>query len=134
MACRPRNRQELFNLRHAMLRNVVEQIFSVIKKHFHIIQLPPEYSSDIQSRISPALCLVHNIICIHDPDNLLDYRHVELDEWSTPYYSGTLSGGPPTEAAHTHHTLRDQIAQDMWENYLAERVCRGLPMPPGVEE
>lgn len=135
MACRPRNRQELFNLRHATLRNVVERIFGVIKKCFHIIQLPPEYSSDIQSRIPPALCLVHNIIRIHDPDDLLDYRHMESDEWSAPYYSGTLSDGPPTEAARTRaHTLCDQIAQDMWEDYLAERARRGLPMPPGVEE
>jgi len=62
MSCRPRNPQELFNLHHAMLRNVIERIFGVIKKQFRIIQLPPEYSSEIQSHIPPALCLVHNVI------------------------------------------------------------------------
>jgi hypothetical protein len=102
MSCRPCNPQELFNLRHATLCNVIEQIFGVIKKRFRIIQLPPEYSSEIQSCIPPALCLVHNVIRIHDPDDLLDYRHVDSDEWSAPYWSGVLSDGPPTEAVHTH--------------------------------
>jgi hypothetical protein len=56
------NHKELFNLRHAMLRNAVEHIFGVIKRRFHILLLPPEYKMDIQARIPPALCLVHNVI------------------------------------------------------------------------
>jgi hypothetical protein len=132
---RPCNPKELYNLRHAMLRNVIERIFGVLKKRFRIMQLPPEYNSEIQSRIPPALCLVHNIIRIHDPDDLLDYRHVESDEWA-PYYTGTLADGPPTEAARTRaHERRDQIAQSMWEDYLDERRRRGEPaIPPVVQE
>ena len=59
---RPCNHKELFNLRHAMLRNVVERIFGVVKRRFRILLLPPEYSMEIQARIPPALCLVHNVI------------------------------------------------------------------------
>lgn len=98
--CRPCNARELYNLRHAQLRNVIKCIFGVLKNCFRILQLPPEYSSDIQARIPPALCLVHNVICIHDPDELLDYRDMESDKWSADYDSGTLANGPPTEAAH----------------------------------
>jgi hypothetical protein len=118
-----------------MLRNVIEHIFGVIKKRFRIVQLPPEYNSEIQSRIPPALCFLHNVIRIHDPNDFLDYHHVESDEWSAPHYTGTLAEGPPTEAARTHaHEHRDQIAQQTWEDYLVERLHRGQPLPPAVEE
>ena len=46
---RPCNREELFNLRHASLRNVIERIFGVLKHQFHVLQLPLEYSMDIQA-------------------------------------------------------------------------------------
>lgn len=38
---RPCNHKELFNLHHAMLWNVIEHIFSVLKNHFRILALPP---------------------------------------------------------------------------------------------
>lgn len=31
---RPQNREELYNLRHASARNVVERIFGVVKRRF----------------------------------------------------------------------------------------------------
>src|SRR5215471_13726721 len=36
--CRPRNEKELYNLRHASLRNVIERIFGVSKKRFKILK------------------------------------------------------------------------------------------------
>ena len=48
---RPANREELFNLRHASARNVIERIFSVIKRRFHILLLPPKYSIEVQAFI-----------------------------------------------------------------------------------
>jgi hypothetical protein len=36
-ARRPQNREELFNLRHSMLRNVVERTFGVAKKRFGVL-------------------------------------------------------------------------------------------------
>ncbi|KAG2063994.1 hypothetical protein BDR04DRAFT_992362, partial [Suillus decipiens] len=105
---------------HAMLCNVIKCIFRVLKKWFRIILLPPEYNSEIQSHIPLALCLIHNIICIHDPDDLLDYCHVNSDEWSAQY-TGILADSPSTEAARTCvHNCHDQLAQSMWEDYLGE--------------
>lgn len=54
--------QELYNLRHASARNVVERIFGVLKCRFVILTHPPEYSMEIQARIPPALAAVHNFI------------------------------------------------------------------------
>ena len=122
---RPRNRKELFNLRHAMLRNVVERIFGVVKCRFRILLLPPEYSMEIQARIPPALCLVHNVIRVHDPNDMMEYRNV-LDEHLLTTDTGSLADGPPTEQARTRANLhRDQIASEMWEDYNKERVRRG---------
>jgi hypothetical protein len=48
--------EELFNLRHALARNVIEHIFGVLKQHFKILLLPPAYNMDIQGRLPAALC------------------------------------------------------------------------------
>jgi len=115
------------------LHNVIEHIFHVLKNHFCILWLPPEYNSDIQAHIPLVLCLVHNVICIHDPDKLVNYHDVKVDEWSGNYDSGILTNGPPTEAAHIcTHDVCDEISQLMWDDYLAERQCRGAPVPPGA--
>ncbi len=37
---RPANKEELFNLRHAQLRNVVERVFGVFKQRFAILNAP----------------------------------------------------------------------------------------------
>ena len=37
------NAKELFNLRHASLRNIIERIFGVVKRRFQIFDKTPEY-------------------------------------------------------------------------------------------
>ena len=64
--------EELFNLRHASARNVIEHIFGVLKRRFRILVHPPEYSMDIQARLPPALAALHNFIRIHNPDEIVD--------------------------------------------------------------
>jgi hypothetical protein len=41
---KPENSKELFNLRHASLRNVIERIFGVLKRKYQILKTPSEYS------------------------------------------------------------------------------------------
>jgi len=107
-----------------MLRNVVERIFGVVKRRFRILLLPPEYSMEIQARIPPALCLVHNVIQVHDPNDMMEYRNV-LDEHILTD-TGSLANGPPTEQARTCANLCcDQIAREMWKDYNEERIRRG---------
>jgi hypothetical protein len=45
---RPANAKELYNLRHAQLRNVVERIFGVLKKRFPVLRTFMEYPFDTQ--------------------------------------------------------------------------------------
>ena len=52
---RPQNAEELFNLRHASARNVIERIFGVLKWRFRILVYPPQFDMEIQARLPPAL-------------------------------------------------------------------------------
>lgn len=133
MILRPANAKELFNLRHAQARNVIERIFGVIKRRFRILLYAPEYSPDIQAQIPAALCCLHNFIRIHDTeegalptsfntfggyagnDNYAQFMHV--DEMG-------LDDGDDDEPEATQR--RDAIANEMWKDYQQELVARGL--------
>jgi hypothetical protein len=81
MACRrPKNYKELFNLRHAQARNVVERIFGVVKRRFTLMVAAPEYSIRTQAKMIPAMCTLHNFIRIHDPTDLPGDREY-LRKW-----------------------------------------------------
>ena len=67
----PRNKEELFNLWHANLQNIIERIFGVLKQQWQILCLPPEFSMEVQARIPVALCAIHNFIQHLDPDIFL---------------------------------------------------------------
>jgi hypothetical protein len=67
MIFRPVDKKELFNLRHALARNVIERIFGIMKRHFRILLISAEYKIEIQARIPTALCALHNYIRAHDP-------------------------------------------------------------------
>ncbi|XP_031256099.1 uncharacterized protein LOC116114087 [Pistacia vera] len=53
---------ELFNYRHASLRNVVERTFGVFKKRFRILDGMNNYPLQKQANIVMACCVIHNFI------------------------------------------------------------------------
>ena len=108
-----------------MLINAIERIFGVLKRRFRILLLPPEYDISVQVRIPPALCLVHNVIRIHDPNDIPPLP--DLQSSDTERDIGVLANSIPTEEARTRsHTMRDAIATAMWYDYNLERLRRGL--------
>jgi hypothetical protein len=114
---RPVNREELYNLRHASARNVIERIFGIIKKHFMILTRPSEYNMGIQARIPPALCAVHNFIQFHDEDEIHDFLH-DLHDQNPGDFHGELAAGPAVHGEKECAEIRrDNIAQAMWRNY-----------------
>ncbi|KAF7358246.1 putative transposase [Mycena venus] len=70
---RPSNYKELYNLRHASARNVIECIFGVIKHRWTILTHPPHYDMKVQAQIPSALVALHNFILEHD--------ETDLDRW-----------------------------------------------------
>ena len=113
---RPVNYKELYNFRHSQARNVVERIFGVTKRHFRLMVAAPEYSLETQTKIVPAICVLHNFICMYDPG-----EKVGLEELSTQvprrnpedYNRGGVSAREKARA----NTKQDVIAKEMWRQY-----------------
>ena len=133
---RPRNDHELFNLRHTALHNIMKHIFGVIKCQWHILNLPPKYSMDVQACIPAALCALHNFINHFDAEvfNQLDFdwEWVHFDKRDDYPLVGSdqkepaVQMGHETECANQRH---EAIAQAMWADYVAECLRQGIPLP-----
>jgi hypothetical protein len=117
---RPVNYKELFNLRHAELRNVIERIIGVFKKRFKIVREDNYYPMTMQARLIPALCALHNFIRIHDPSDDMDITQEEIDEMledERPSVEGNLQTGVTAVETERASRWREQIAQSMWVQY-----------------
>jgi hypothetical protein len=77
---KPRNYKDLFNLRHAQLRNHIERAIGILKKRFSILRIGSHYPVNQQVDISVVCCVVHNFICLHNGDMLWpNNSHDEID-------------------------------------------------------
>lgn len=113
------NKEELFNLRHAQARNIIERIFGVLKARFRILSHCPSYSVQVQAQIPAALCAIHNFIRLHDSQ--------EDEEQEDGCIHGRAEAGDDVvrqvgfvEANGDNNGVvqrRDNIAQAMWNDY-----------------
>ncbi|KAJ3696437.1 hypothetical protein LUZ61_000142 [Rhynchospora tenuis] len=60
------NAEELFNHRHAQLRNVVKRTFGIVKNRFHILNDMLRFDFKTQVKIVAACCTLHNFIKHHN--------------------------------------------------------------------
>ena len=81
----------------------------------------PEYSICIQSQIILAICVLHNFIHVHDPDDL-DLE--SLHDWDEELNCRPCRYGPESYGHHVSQTesdratsFRDEIAKAMWQKY-----------------
>jgi len=123
----PQNKEELFNLHHAQARSVIEHIFGVLKKCFHILLIGPEYDIIIQAQIPVALCAIHNFICIHNPqEELTDEESHNQGGHTGNTFVQHLSNVEGNNANGPVSHWQNQIAQLMWNSYQAIlQECKG---------
>lgn len=62
---KPINKEELFNLCHSSLCNVVKRIFGVTKRRFQIFKFTPEYNFTTQIHLVFAITALHHFIYKH---------------------------------------------------------------------
>jgi hypothetical protein len=110
--------QELFNLRHAQARNVIERIFGVVKRRFGLMTAAPEYSLETQAKMVPALCVLHNFIRVHDPDDTeMFWKENELVQHLVHRNREDFWHAVGQEERTRAGQERDRIAKAMWQQY-----------------
>lgn len=117
---RPQNYKELFNHRHAVLRNHVERTLGVLKKRFPILKVGTFHKIKNQVKIPVAAAILHNIIrslkgdekwLDNQPDNIPPENFVNLPDGDEDNDQSTDQG----------NNLRDVIAQQMWNDFRQNR-------------
>ena len=101
---------------------MIEHISGVLKRQFRILLLAPEYDMDLQARIPPALCALHNFICCHDSSDINDYadmNHLGVSHlWADDPEIGDLAMHALTSADRESADAKwEQIAKAMWDEY-----------------
>jgi hypothetical protein len=112
---KPATKEELFNLRHASLRNVIERVFGVFKKKFPLMQSMLSYPFSTQVELVLGATVVFNFIRLSmEPLGLLDEpesnQQAELDDQDI--------AAEEADTDTSAKTLRDKIASQMWTDYL----------------
>lgn len=132
ISCRPQNSKELFNLRHAEARNVVERIFGVSKRKFRLSTSTPEFELGVQAKIPSALAALFNFVRVHDPAPADEdsrsalYASATNPEQTTPRNPAYLGGFISADESRRADARRDAIAEAMWDQYQDELRRRNL--------
>ena len=117
---RPQNAREYFNLKHASARNVIESCFGMLKLRWAILRHPSFYPARTHNRIVIACCLLHNLILRPGSDRLnAGFGDISMDISNNDI--PTISTIEPTNA---WTNKRDQIANDMFNDYIRRREAR----------
>ncbi|XP_075079936.1 uncharacterized protein LOC107805043 [Nicotiana tabacum] len=114
-----RGPRELFNLRHASLRNAIKRAFGVLKKRFPIISslTEPSYGVETQKLIIFACCILHNYLRVADPnDELLAQVDAELMN-DNDVHEEPPNPRESNEEFRRGELIRDGMTADMWANY-----------------
>ncbi|KAL5576292.1 hypothetical protein UlMin_017991 [Ulmus minor] len=103
--CAPQNAEELFNLRHAALRNVIERTFG------------PHYPVETVTEIVLGCCILHKFLMGIDPDeNLINEVDQEILN-QVPETEEIYTRSNDVEDAKKGAAIRNVIAQRMWQDY-----------------
>ena len=117
----PENEKELFNLRHACLRNAIERSFGVLKQHFPIIASGIEAQYDVNNlfEIVIACCILHNYLMDVEPDEQLISevdRELMTNQLSHEFGSTYIAR---SEDGRRGEMIREVISTEMWHDYTS---------------
>lgn len=118
-SAKPRNREELFNLRHTKARNIIERAFGIMKMRWGILRSSSYYHVKVQVQLIMAYFLLHNFIrgemAIDPIESLVDaFGNEDPDEEHDDVdYVDMVE----TTSAWNH--VRDAMPEQMWLNYVA---------------
>ncbi|KAL5764061.1 hypothetical protein ACOSQ2_016655 [Xanthoceras sorbifolium] len=115
----PENANELFNLRHATLRNIIERIFGIFKSRFTIFKTAPPFLYKMQAELVLACTGLHNFLrkeCRSDefpvePNNEASSSPLGYQENNFEPFFETQE-----QQRENANEWRATIARNMWDN------------------
>ena len=126
--CQPGDYRELFNLRHACLRNHIRHAIGILKMRFPILNVATFYRFETQLKIPAAAVVLHNIIQRQGGGDG-EFSSNQTVPVSTRKVVALPSGddayGNDVAALNsqcgTGNAFRDDIAERMWADYIRNR-------------
>ena len=114
----PQNKEELFYLRHASLRNVIERSFGVLKKRFQVLHImnTRQYSFDLQCDLILCCFIIHNFIRMNALEEDI-YYNLDAEDISDNDDLNDVAVNDNNDRLSTK--WRDDIASLMWDQYQA---------------
>lgn len=122
----PRDYMELFNLRHAQLRNHIKHAIGLLKMRFPILNVATGHRKDTQLKIPAAAVVLHNVFQRQrgDEEQLTDQTIQFPAQKTVALPSGDDTYGNDVAALNSQcymgDALRDGIALQMWADYQRE--------------
>ena len=118
---RPLNCKELFNLRHAMLRNIIERLFGVIRMKFGILRTALQTNLQNTDYISKYNRIVYAIACLFN--DMREFGEINIADIQGGIDDGVDAYGPEEDdnLELLGDILRNKIAQELWSDY--QNVC-----------
>ena len=108
---KPQTKKELYNLRHARIRVVVERAFGHLKRRWKIVRIaPPEYGIEKQVQIVYAVTGLHNFLLSEAREDELTRKQVRLMSLAKSRARRVVRGQHPDD-------IRLQTAHETWENW-----------------
>ncbi|KAL0400187.1 UNVERIFIED_CONTAM: hypothetical protein Sradi_2362000 [Sesamum radiatum] len=116
----PQSPQELFNLRHALARNMIERIFRPLKRHWGTLRNPSYYPIRVQNQIIIACCLLHNFVRMEMPDDPLEPEVLDVTNRSNDPGGDVIS---TLDTSPQWTSWRDDLAIDMYTDWMSLLSC-----------
>ena len=123
----PTNARELFNLRHASLRNVIERIFGIFKSRFTIFKTAPPFPFQTQAELVLACAGLHNFLrkeCRSD-----EFPVEPEDDQSAPYSDME----DENLELLSESQLRQRAEANAWRTSIADAMWARRPRNGGDE-
>ncbi len=111
---RPQNKEELFNLRHSSLRNVIERLFGVLKKRFPLLRDMHSFPFNIQCDLVLCICYLNNFIRFQQIPDYFDELQDELEDRNE---RDNLEQREQSQDDTEMKRKRNIIAQQMWDDF-----------------
>ncbi|XP_023636147.1 putative nuclease HARBI1 [Capsella rubella] len=117
--CDPETPHELFNHRHASLRNVIERIFGIFKSRFLIFKTAPPFPYKTQTEIVLACVALHNFL----------RKHCRSDEFLTQEVGdeANMENNTPLEDFQNNEEVfetqdQERESANIWREAMAQQM------------